>query len=235
MSTPVRRRSLRARLVGYITAGVDRLTAAWRILTRAQKALLAALARLRPGRGTTTTIRTATAAFIQALAAFERAAAAAAEQWAARDLPLAYRDGAVSTFDHLDLPRSLWSWTPSHQAAITGISAQYYADLMARAQEAVRRARAFLRAATDAARARLFRTVPVLDPARLEAEHPLGTVIYANDTRHPVESWARAALAWQAVNTANTGAARTALDDLGIAWMEVQDGAGCGWTSHGDP
>ncbi|MFD7809632.1 methylmalonyl Co-A mutase-associated GTPase MeaB, partial [Streptomyces cellulosae] len=79
-----------------------------------------------------------------------------------------------------------------------------------------RRAQAFLRAATDAARDRAGRfTVPAFDRAQLEQDHPLDTVIYANDSRHPVEAWARAALSWQTVTTANTAAARTSLDDLG--------------------
>jgi hypothetical protein len=50
-----------------------------------------------------------------------------------------------------------------------------------------------------------------------------------------VDAWARAAITWQAVTTANTAAARTALDELGTEWVEVRDGADCGWTSHDDP
>ncbi|MGW3401191.1 hypothetical protein [Streptomyces zhihengii] len=235
MTTPVRRRSLRARLLGYITGAVDRLTAAWQILTRAKRTLLAALARIRPGRGATAAIRAAVTAFQRALAAFDRAVTAAAERWAARDLPLAYREGALAVLDDLDRPHAQWSWTGRHQATITSLSAQYYTDLMARLQEALRRARTFLRTATDAARTQTTSSTPTLDVRQLEQDHPLGTVIYANDSRHPVESWARAAMSWQAVTTANTAAARTTLDDLGINWMEVRDGADCGWTSHDDP
>ncbi|MGW7283945.1 hypothetical protein ACWGH4_00340 [Streptomyces sp. NPDC054847] len=236
MSTPTRRRTLRSRLLGIITGATDRLVAAWRILTRAQTVLLTALARIRPGRGATRTIRAATAAFQQKIAEFDRAVAAFAERWAGQDLPIAYREGALSVLDHLDRPHRSWSWTRRHQGAITGLTAQYYADLMGRLREAVRRAQAFLRAATDAARDRAGRfTVPAFDRAQLEQDHPLDTVIYANDSRHPVEAWARAALSWQTVTTANTAAARTSLDDLGIEWMEVRDGAGCGWETHDDP
>lgn len=236
MSTPTRQRTLRSRLLALITGATDRLTAAWRILTRAQTMLLTALARIRPGRNASRAIRTATVAFQQQLAEFDRAVAAFAERWASQDLPIAYREGALSILDHLDRPHRLWSWTGRHQATITGLTAQYYADLMGRLQEALRRARAFLRAATDAARARLGRfTVPAFDRQQLQQDHPLDTVIYANDARHPVEAWARAALSWQTVTTANTAAARTALDDLGIEWLEVRDGRDCGWTSHDDP
>jgi hypothetical protein len=37
------------------------------------------------------------------------------------------------------------------------------------------------------------------------------------------------------VATANTGAARTALDELGTEWLEVRDGSDCGWESHDSP
>ncbi|MFE6126732.1 hypothetical protein ACFQ6Q_00445 [Streptomyces sp. NPDC056437] len=237
MSTPVRRgRTLRSRLLAFITDATSRLTSAWRILTQAQTRLLDALARIRPGRGGTTAQRAATLAFRRSLADFDRDVAAFAERWAATDLPLIYREGALTTLDHLDRPHRLWGWTRSHRATITTLTAQYYADLMGRLQEALRRARAFLRDALDAVRARFGRFEHgTLDRQALLRNHPLNTVIYANDARHPVEAWAKAAISWQAVTTANTAAARTALEELDCQWLEVRDGAGCGWTSHEDP
>jgi hypothetical protein len=68
----------------------------------------------------------------------------------------------------------------------------------------------------------------------LREEHPLGTVIYANDARHPVEAWAASALSWQAVTTANAGAVTTAYEQLGTTQVKVRDGSGCGWRNHGD-
>ncbi|MFD9721007.1 hypothetical protein [Streptomyces sp. NPDC059076] len=237
MSTPLRRgRTLRSRLLGFIRDATTRLTAAWRILPTAQRRLVDALARIRPGRGGTTAIRTATAAYQRSLAAFDRAIMAFAERWAATDLPLIYRQGAFTTLDHLDRPHRLWSWTGPHQAAITALSAQYYTDLVRRLHEALRRARAFLRAALDAVQRQTDRfAYGQIDRTQLLADHPLDIVLYANNARHPVHAWASAALTWQAVTTANTGAARTTLDDLGIEWMEIRDGSSCGWTSHDDP
>jgi len=234
MSTPVRRgraRSLRARLLALITDAVGRLTAAWRILSTAQSRLLDALARIRPGGRARAATQEAVRLFQRALASFDRAVAAFAERWASTDLPLAYREGALSMLDIADRPYSVWSWTARHQARITGTSAQYYADLMGRLQEALRRARAFLRAAQDEAR----RPDGRFDPQALRREHPLDTVVYADNARHPVESWARAALSWQAVTTANTGAAQTAFDQLGCTHVQVRDGRDCGWASHRDP
>jgi hypothetical protein len=236
MTTSLRRRgrTLRQRLLAYITDAVDRLQRAWSVLTIAQTRLLNALARLRPGRsaGTGSTLRAAVAAFNTSLGAFARTAGAFAERWAATDLPLIYREGAWTLLDNADRRQSTFTWTDRHRAAITTASAQYYADLTGRIQEALRRARVFLRAAQDAARDALSARI---DTALLRREHPLDTVIYANQARHPVDGWARSAITWQAVTTANTAAARTALDELGTQWVEISDGADCGWLSHDDP
>ncbi|MFJ6608227.1 hypothetical protein [Streptomyces lydicus] len=229
MTTPTRTRTLRTRLLALITDATSRLTAAWSILTRAQDRLLTALSAIRPGRGTISRIRAATTAFQQGLAAFDAAVTAFAERWASRDLPTAYRDGALQMLERAGWPTTGWTWTQRHQDAITGITTQYYVDLIARLREALRRARAFLRAAQDAAR------TGNLDVDQLRRDHPLDRVIYAGDHRHPVHAWARAALSWQTVSTANAGGARTALDDMGAQFLEVRDGADCGWTEHNDP
>jgi hypothetical protein len=234
MSTPVRRgRTLRQRLLRYITDATTRLRGAWAILTTAQNALLNAIASIRPGpsRGAGVRVRAAVAAFNQALASFDRAAGSFAERWAAVDLPLVYREGAWLMLERADRPTSRFTWTARHRDAITTASAQYYADLIGRIREAIRRARAFLRAAQDAARDTASARV---DTEALRRDHPLDTVIYANNARHPVHSWANAAITWQAVTTANTAAARTALDELGTQFVEVRDGKGCGWATHED-
>lgn len=236
MTTPVRRRgrTLRQRLLGYITGATDRLRSAWSILTTAQTRLLNALASVRPGRSaaTSTRVRAAIAVFNTSLGVFSRAAGAFAERWAATDLPVVYREGAWTLLDNALRPTTLFTWTGRHQATITGLSAQYYADLIARIQDALRRARAFLRAVQDAARDPESARI---DTVALRRDHALDTVIYANNARHPVDAWARASLTWQAVTTANTAAALTALNELGTEWLEVRDGATCGWETHGSP
>ncbi|MGS2592127.1 hypothetical protein [Streptomyces hebeiensis] len=237
MTTPVRgRRTLRSRLLTFITDATRRLTAAWRILTTAQNRLLDTLAAIRPGRNAAARIRAAQTAFQRSIADFNRTVGAFAERWAATDLPLAYREGSLAMLDRADRPHRLWSWTTRHQASITSITAQYYADLMGRLQEAVRRAQAFLRAAMTASRNRVDRyTYGAFNRAALRREHPLDTVIYANNARHPVDAWAGAALSWQAVTTANAGAVATAYEQLACTQVKVRDGADCGWTSHRDP
>lgn len=233
MTTPVQRRgrTLRSRLLAYISDATSRLRAAWSILARAQTRFLGRLSRIRPGRTARARIREAITEFNQALADFNREAGAFADRWVSVDLPLVYREGAHTLLDNSTQPWIRFSWTLTHQQQVTALSAQYYADLTARINEALRRARAFLRAAQDAARG----TAARFDITALRRAHPLDTVVYANDARHPVDAWARAAITWQTVTTANTAAARTALDQLGTEWLEVRDGADCGWTSHDDP
>ncbi|WP_051947313.1 hypothetical protein [Streptomyces scabiei] len=232
MTTPVRRgRSLRSRLLAYISGAISRLRTAWNLLTTAQDRLLKALGMIRPSRnGIGRKFRQAMDAYNTALAAFAREAGAFTERWAATDLPLIYREGAWTLLDNANRRSDVFTWTARHQQAITSLSAQYYADLTARIREAVRRAQAFLRAARDASR----NTSGRISLTQLRRDHPLGTVIYANNARHPVEAWARSALTWQAVTTANTAACHTALDDLGVSYVEVRDGDECGWRDHQD-
>ncbi|MFB7592316.1 hypothetical protein [Streptomyces sp. NPDC056169] len=236
MTTPTRRRSLRTRLLALITTATDQLAAAWRILTRAQQTLLTVLARIRPGRTAQAAIRAASEAFTRAIAAFDRAAMGFVERWAATDLPTAYRAGGAEALTLAGRDPGEWTWTGRHQATITAVSAQYYTDLTNRIRESVRRARAFLRDALAAARGRVDRLHPTRWPGRatLLHDHPLDTVIYAGNTRHPAAAWAHAALSWQTYTTANTGLLRTTADEVGADWIEVRDGPGCGWTSHKD-
>lgn len=234
MSTRVRRgRTLRSRLLTYINSGVGRLRAAWQILVNAQTTLLNTLAGTRPARtsGSQSRLRDAIAQFNTALAAFNRAAMGFAESWAATDLAVIYREGAWTLLENADRRTSTFAWTTRHQAAITTLSAQYYADLTARIQEALRRARAFLRAAQAA-----VNNAPRggFDIAALRRAHPLDTVVYANQARHPVDSWARSAITYQAATTANHGALNTGITDLDTLWFECVDGPECGFVSHQD-
>ncbi|MEU8682985.1 hypothetical protein [Streptomyces sp. NPDC048611] len=231
MTAPARTRDDRAELTDLITAGAAQLATAWSILHTSQRTLLSRLAQIQGGRaaGAAQQVRTALVTFNAAVAEFDRRARAFVERWAAQDLPVAYRDGAVRALERAEADRSLFTWTATHQAAITGLTAPFWGDLIRRITEAVRRAQTFARAAQDAARSTLG-----VQTERLLEEHPLDTVIYANQARHPVHSWAGAALSWQGVVAANAGAINTARDELGSEWMECIDGPECGFTSHPD-
>ncbi|MFD8384235.1 hypothetical protein ACFV2X_37925 [Streptomyces sp. NPDC059679] len=234
MTTPVRdarTQDDRQELTALIAAAVAQLTRTWAILHTSQTSLLQRLEQIEGGRavGRTRRIREALTDFNAAVAEYDRRARALAERWAAQDLPIAYRDGAVRALRAAERDVHLFTWTTEHQAAITGLTAPFWADLIRRITEAVRRAQAFARAAQDAVRA-----TSAVDAAALLEEHPLDTVIYANQARHPVRSWASSALSWQGVVTANRGAINIARLELAAEWMEVRDGPECGFVSHED-
>ncbi|MFF8422932.1 hypothetical protein [Streptomyces sp. NPDC015680] len=236
MTTPVQQdHGSREELLALIALSAARLTRDWGRLTTAQDQLLRTLERIRPGVGSTTRVRTAVAEFFRQVAQFERDARAFAERWAATDLPTAYRDGALQALRRANRDVALFRWTVDHQAAITPITATFFVDLMRRIQEAVRRAQAFARTAQDAAReVTLGRNHEGIDSPHLAADHPLSTVIYVDQSRHPVESWARSALSWQGVVAANSGAINTARWELDAQWMQCVDGPECGFTNHAD-
>ncbi|MET9053293.1 hypothetical protein ABZW50_19325 [Streptomyces bacillaris] len=237
MTTPTQARpdQQRADLLALIAASTAQLAQAWDRIGAAQERLLAALEGIQPGVGATRRARAAVTDFNQAVAQFDRDARAFAERWAATSLPTVYRDGALQALRRANRSITMFRWTVDHQAAVTPLTAVFYADLIRRIQETVRRAQVFARAAQDAVRDVVVgRHHAGIDREQLAADHPLDTVIYSNDARHPAASWARAALSWQGVLSANAGAVNTARWELGAEWMQCVDGPHCGFVSHED-
>jgi len=236
MSTPTQARTdQHEELLALVTVLLGRMVRTWQSLHTAQDTLLRVLERIRPGLGATPRIRDAVRAFNLEVARFNRDALALAERWAATDLPTAYRDGAVQALRRAQRDVALFQWTTDHQAALTPLTATFYVDLVRRIQETVRRAHAFARAAQDAAReVAAGRQHQGIDSHRLAVGHRLTTVVYADQSRHPVESWARSALMWQGVVAANAGAVNTARWELDAEWMQCVDGPECGFENHPD-
>lgn len=235
MTTPTRQTDDRAELTALITAMTGELVRQWQRLATNQDNLLRTLERIRPGLGATTRIRSIISSFNQQIGEFDRLTRALAERWAAQDLPLAYRDGALRALRQADAAISLFTWTTHHQAALTALTATFYTDLIGRIQETVRRAQIFSRAAQDATRqVTLGRNHAGLDSARLIADHPLSTIVYRDNSRHPVQAWATSTLTYQAAVTANHGAINTGRQELGTLWFECVDGPECGFVSHPD-
>lgn len=222
-------------LKALAAAAAARLAAAWARLAAAQARLLADLGidpqsgLLPAGRPSAAALRRVLAAFNAAVAAFDRDAAAVAEGWTARDLPIVYRDGALAALRRAGRDSGLFAWTVDHQAVLTVLTAGYWADLIHRITETVRRAQAFVRNLATALRTQA-------GPSATAAPEmpPLDTVIYANQARHPAASWAAAALMAQATTAANTGSLQTAVRELGCEWVQIVDGPECGWVSHED-
>jgi hypothetical protein len=235
MTTALQQTDDRAELTALITAMTGELVRQWQRLATAQDNLLTLLVRIQRGYGATNRIPPLIASFNQQVGEFSRLTIALAERWAAQDLPIAYRDGAQRALRKAGADLSLFQWSTGHQAAITGLTATFYTDLVGRIQEAVRRAQAFARAAQDATReVTLGRNHDGLDSARLIADHPLSTIVYRDNSRHPVQSWAHSALSYQGVVTANHAAINTGAMDLETVWFECVDGPECGFTAHPD-
>lgn len=226
-------RTLRGRL---LEAVVVPLSSCWQALRSAQRALLTGLQRVRGGRtaGFSAALRRFSTVFLTAVGAFDRDARAVVEQWVITTLPLLYRDGALDALERSPFSvrrrATPFSWSPTHTHTITALSAQYYADLINRITETVRRAQAFLRATQEQAR-----RPEGVDRDGLLEEHPLDTVIYRNQARYPAHSWATAALGAQATTTTNTASLTYGQSELGADWFECTDGPGCGFETHTDP
>ncbi|MFD4401027.1 hypothetical protein [Kitasatospora sp. NPDC058478] len=215
---------------------VGDLDTAWQHLVAAQAAVLAALAH---GRRTARLAATL-ADFADAVRTFHHTVDGVIRDYAHHEVPRLYeqaaRDAAASlgrTFD----------WTPGHQDALRALSADTYTELLHRAQESVRAAGAFYRAARSAAR----HDLPLLATdrasataaarslsARIAAAYRLDRVVYRNGARMPVQAWAEAALLARSAVARNAGTLNTARE-YGIQHVEVFDGHDCGWTSHSDP
>ncbi|MFC8008662.1 hypothetical protein [Streptomyces cinereoruber] len=235
MTTPTQPATERPTTEALVAAAILELATAWDNLYQAQIATIQALRAHRrlPATDRTRQIRRTLDTFLQHVAAFDRAARAVVERWSVQDLPLIYRAGAhnalLRAIRTADIDARTFDWTDRHRAAITALSAQYYSDLIARIEQTVRRAQAFLRAAR-----RQARTKSGVQRQPLLTAHGLDTVVYRNDTRHPADSWARAALGAQAITTRNTAALGYGRWDLEAEWFQCTDGRDCGFTQHGD-
>ncbi|RSS43820.1 hypothetical protein [Streptomyces sp. WAC08241] len=218
-----------------VAAAILELAAAWDTLYQAQLATIQTLRAHRrlPAIDRTRQIRLTLDDFLQQIAVFDRTARVVVERWSIQDLPLIYRTGAHSALLRAiraaGIDARAFDWTDRHRGAITTLSAQYYSDLIARIEQTVRRAQAFLRAARAQAR-----TKSGVQRQPLLTAHGLDTVVYRDQTRHPADSWARAALGAQAITTRNTAALSFGRYDLEAEWFQCTDGRDCGFTQHGD-
>jgi hypothetical protein len=209
---------------------------AWQRLADHQAAVLAAIGDNARSR----MVADRLAQFQAAIADFQQRVDIEARAFVARQLPHLYEEGARAAARALG---GHFSWTLIHTEALQSLASDSYADFLRRSEEEQRMAAAFYRAVRDAAR----REVPLLAAGhttalqaakaladRLAAEHQLTYVIYRNGARIPVRAWAEAATLAKSAVAYNAGTLNLARE-AGVQYMEVFDGAGCGWTSHQDP
>ncbi|WP_327349691.1 hypothetical protein OG772_20640 [Streptomyces sp. NBC_01321] len=209
---------------------------AWQRLADQQTAVLAALSE--SGRAPHVVARLAE--FQAAIADFAQRVDAEARAFVTRQLPLLYEQGAQQAAEALG---GRFTWTLIHAEALQSLASDSYADFLRRSQEEQRMAAAFYRAVREAAR----REVPLLAAGnttalqaarslvdRLAAEHQLQYVIYRGGARMPVQAWAESATLTKSAVAYNSGTLNRARE-AGVQYMQVFDGAGCGWTGHKDP
>ncbi|MQY40531.1 hypothetical protein SRB17_85640 [Streptomyces sp. RB17] len=179
------------------------------------------------------------AQFQAAIVDFRQRVDTEARAFVARQLPHLYEEGARAAAEALG---GHFSWTLIHREALQALASDSYADFLRRSEEEQRMAAAFGRAVREAAR----RAVPLLAADhttalqvakaladRLAAEHQLTYVIYRNGARMPVQAWAESATLAKSAVACNAGTLNRARE-AGVQWMEVCDGADCGWASHQD-
>ncbi|MDT3396330.1 hypothetical protein RKE29_06695 [Streptomyces sp. B1866] len=178
--------------------------------------------------------------FQQAIRVFRDRVDDEARAFVQRQLPHLYEQGARHAAAALG---TAFTWTQIHADALQALAADSYADFLRRSEEAERMAAQFYRAARAVAR----REVPLLAAGnrtarqaarqladRLAAEHQLRHVVYRDGARVPVRVWAEAATLAKSAVAYNAGTLNKARQ-AGVAYVEVFDGADCGWLTHTDP
>jgi hypothetical protein len=209
---------------------------AWQRLADQQAAVIAAIGDNERSR----MVADRLAQFQAAIVDFQRRVDTEARAFVSRQLPRLYEEGARAAVQAVG---GHFSWTLIHSDALQSLAADSYADFLRRSQEEQRMANAFYRAVREAAR----REVPLLAAGattavqaaqaladRLAAEHQLAYIIYRNGARVPVRAWAESATLAKSAVAYNSGTLNRARE-AGVEFMQVFDGAGCGWTSHQDP
>jgi predicted ABC-type ATPase len=176
-------------------------------------------------------------AFQTALARFLDDSAAHVQAFLTLHLGPRYQAGAVDAAGDPDL-----NWTLAHQAALTSLAVDTYQDFLQRALEARRVSEAFVRAIRKAAAEEIpkiaagGRTAVQVGrqlEAQLTTRYGVDVVTYRNGAEVPVRVYAQMVARTKSAVAYNSGSLNEwAQEDVG--YVEVFDGAACGWTDHDD-
>ncbi|MFJ3248480.1 hypothetical protein [Streptomyces sp. NPDC086782] len=209
---------------------------AWQRLAAHQAAVIAAIGDNERSR----MVADRLAQFQAAMVDFRRRVDAESLAFVSRQLPHLYEEGARAATRAVG---GHFTWTLIHREALQSLASDSYVDFLRRSEEQQRMAAVFYRAVREAAR----REVPQLAAGhttalqaakaladRLATEHQLTYVIYRNGARMPVPVWAESATLAKSAVAYNAGTLNRCRE-LGVRYMEVFDGADCGWASHKDP
>ena len=168
---------------------------------------------------------------------FQGLVGATAARLAGVDIPVQYAVGARRA-DRFGSP---FAWTGMHEEAAGLLGADSYADLLRNSEEAGRTSQAFARQVRTVARERgAFTATGRYTSAQVGAQLAdrlratgLSVVTYANGAQVPMGAYTEMAVLTKAAVANNAGSVNR-YAELGIGWVEVMDGSGCGWTSHDD-
>lgn len=159
--------------------------------------------------------------------------------WLQNTLPRAYAEGAIDAL--APLGGRGFSWTHPNVAAIQKLATETHGELLHASQEAGRTSQAFAAQVREVAReiapgTLAQGTAPQVGrelARRLEDKGLMG-VVYADASRHSVAFYTEMLARTKTALAYNT-AAFTEYRESDIKWVEVFDGASCGWVSHDDP
>jgi hypothetical protein len=159
---------------------------------------------------------------------------AAARGWTARSLPEVYALGAERAATEVG---EQFSWNQIHREAVQQLATETFDDLLAATRYVRRDTKAFIRiAAREHAAAVLLEgktaTQAGRDLARRLEERGIRAVTYKNGARHTLQDYADTAIRTRAAMAQNGGSLNVGREH-GIEFVQVSDGADCGWEAHG--
>ena len=169
------------------------------------------------------------------IARFQDATLLTARPYALEQLPAIYGAAAQAQAPG-------FSWTDLHLETVQALSADSYDDLLRRSVEAGRTSQRFAKEVRAVARSRTGFAVTGRKTAtqvgqdlrkRLEARG-ISVATYANGARVPMRAYTEMVVQTKTGVAHNLGSLR-GMGDAGVEWVEVLDGADCGWRSHKDP
>lgn len=158
---------------------------------------------------------------------------ASARTWASSRLPEVYQLGAGQGAADVG---ARFDWTLIHREAVRQLAADTFDDLLAATRYVRRDVKAFIRlAARERARAVLLQGDTATRAGRrlstLLEQRNIAAVTYKNGARHSLRDYADVAIRTKTA-LAYSGGQLNLGREFGIEWVQVNDGAGCGWEAH---
>jgi hypothetical protein len=173
---------------------------------------------------------------MQSTQAFQAVVRAEAEAFSRRTIPQVYAQAAMSAS-----AAEPFRWTQFHIDAAQALAADSYGDFLRRSEEASRTSEAFARHVREVARDRTAFAVTAgqtavqtaRDLEKRLAERGITVATYADGSTRSMRVYTEMAVRTKTAVAHNVGTVNR-LGEAGIKYVEVFDGAECGWTDHRD-